>query len=125
MKRQLSKILIFPTVILLFTHVFNERIIQLAFDLNQDFIKNELCIKKDTPGNSCLGACYFSDQMEKEQERKESPEYLLQKEVFYLSNTLENKFAVNTSIKKRFFLFNENYTAHWNPSLFRPPSAFA
>jgi len=37
----------------------------LHFELNQEYIANELCVEKDIPDSCCKGKCYLNDALEK------------------------------------------------------------
>lgn len=121
MKSIMGKTLVMLAVILLLTHVFNERIIQIAFNLNRDYIQSELCINKDNPESNCFGKCYFSNQIKKNQERKQSPEYQSNKQTYYLT-VLENTECTDYSEDNTHtFEYSFMYSSSFTSTLFRPP----
>jgi hypothetical protein len=121
MKKLTGKILILLSLVLLLTHVFSEQTIQLAFEMNSSYIQSELCINKDNPESSCFGKCYLSNQIEKNQERKQSPEYQINKQTFYLPVLKENKSASITENTTHSFGYHFLYSNNYTSSLLRPP----
>lgn len=121
MKQLTGKILILLSLVLLLTHVFSEQTIQMAFEMNSDYIQSELCINKDYPNSTCFGKCYFSNQIEKNQERKQSPEYQSNKHTYYLPVIADTENPNYTECKAHTFEYSFMYSGTYTTSLFRPP----
>jgi len=51
---------------------FSKVIILLNFELNQDYIAQNLCVKKNEPNNCCKGKCQLTIKLE-QYEKKEQP----------------------------------------------------
>ena len=51
----------------------NRTWILLDFKINRDFIAEVFCINKDVPEEMCNGGSYLTDQLEKNEEREQSP----------------------------------------------------
>lgn len=121
MKRIFGKILIFISVLLLFTHVFSDSLVHFAFNLNEKYIQTELCALRDSLNNTCLGKCYLTNQVEKNQERKESPEFQNNKQDFYITSE-NNTIAFSYAIKSMHaYFYIQRYSPSHKLSLLRPP----
>jgi hypothetical protein len=48
-------------------------IVLLSFSLNRTYIANNLCEKKDLPGNTCQGRCLLCKVLQNEDRKEQSP----------------------------------------------------
>lgn len=79
MKQICVTILLFCTLLA----TFSKGLLVLCFDVNEQYIAQELCVNKSNPGMHCNGHCYLSKQLDKE-EKPGSP----------LSNSSKEKFEI-------------------------------
>jgi len=106
--------ILFALLIIVSSH--REALIYLSFKLNQNYIANNLCIKKDEPANSCCGKCVLKKQLAESQKKENegenpSSEKKLMPLIFVCSQlqnssnnpeiTLDYKFKISASIFKR------------------------
>lgn len=100
--------------------------ILIDFKINQDFIAEVLCIKKDKPKSTCNGKCYLSEQLKKaeDQEEKQAPTTKKEKsQVLYCSKKSFTPLKhADTYLSK----LNSSYKNEFNSSsfvadIFRPP----
>lgn len=55
--------------------VFFKTFVLVNWISNKDYIENVLCVKKDTPGNTCKGSCHMNAQLKKT-ENQSTPQEL-------------------------------------------------
>jgi len=79
MKQICVTILLFCTLLA----TFSKGLLVLCFDINEQYIAQELCVNKAKPDLHCNGHCYLSKQLDKE-EKPGSP----------LSNSSKEKFEI-------------------------------
>ena len=48
-------------------------IVLFSFSLNRSYIANNLCEKKDVPGNTCQGCCLLRKELQNEDRKEQSP----------------------------------------------------
>ena len=93
-----------------------------GFILQRDYISQELCEKKDIPGNCCLGSCQLKKQLAEDETEKvpagsvrEIHELLL----FHESSMIRLTMIVHT-VKQHFF-FKDKFYNDPSFSIFHPP----
>ena len=103
--------------------------ILIDFKINQDFIAEVLCIKKDEPKSTCNGKCYLSEQLKKaeDQEEKQAPTvkkenlqvlYCLSKKSF---NLLEYADTYSRNLHTTYK--NEFNSSSFVADIFHPPTS--
>jgi hypothetical protein len=48
-------------------------VVVLSFSLNRSYIAQNLCEKKDVPGNTCQGCCLLRKELQNEDRKEQSP----------------------------------------------------
>jgi hypothetical protein len=48
---------------------FSKVYILVQFQINQDYIAQNLCVKKDIPNNCCKGKCHLQKQLDKDEKK--------------------------------------------------------
>jgi len=100
--------------------------IVIDFEINQDFIAQVLCIKKDEPMTVCNGKCFLTNQLKNqdEKEQQQAPSTLKQKIEVFCQNQLiiESPKAIELAATPA----NSSYKNFFNPSnhldkIFHPP----
>ena len=66
-------ILTIPLLVCLTLACFSDCLVLLSFSINRSYIARNLCEKRDQPGNSCQGCCLLRKQLEKEDQKEQSP----------------------------------------------------
>ncbi len=69
MKQILVALLIFSTI----AGTFKELTIYVSFKVHQEEIAFTVCKSRDTPDNTCQGACYLKKQLNQAHEHEQSP----------------------------------------------------
>lgn len=60
---------------------FQNAVIQVSFDINQDYIASALCVNKTKPELNCKGKCYLNKQLsQSERDQQERPQSQLTKQ---------------------------------------------
>ena len=126
MKQTISIFLIFVFILQLFSKVW----IFIDFKINQNYIVNNLCVKKEIKNNDCKGHCQLCKRLDKadKDEQKQIPQTLKEKqEILYC-------FQPNGFCLKRPFFFNQKsslnsqycraFSASHISDIFRPPQFF-
>jgi hypothetical protein len=97
------------------------------FEMNRNFIAQNLCLKKDIQNNTCLGNCYLKKQLDKaeKQEQKQLPQSQKEKlEVLYFQNITNFNGQENQYIEEP-IIFPSNSTQHYKTpyhiGIFQPP----
>lgn len=55
-------------------------VVVLSFSLNRSYIAQNLCEKKDVPGNTCQGCCLLRKELQNEDRKEQSPPARILKE---------------------------------------------
>jgi len=99
----------------------------MDFLVNNEYIKEVLCINKEKPKLSCNGKCYLMQQLQEQQSEQEQelPQLVHSKHEFVLFSFSESlsKTKRIISTKKSFPLIANHYShvAYWD--IFHPPQA--
>lgn len=106
--------ILFAFLIILGSH--RDAFIYLSFKLNQTYIANNLCVKKDEPANSCCGKCVLKKQLDESQKKENEGEnpssekklipfiYVCSQLPNSIKNpevTLDHKFKISAAISNR------------------------
>ncbi len=74
------------TVLLLIASIisanFSRLFIYAGFELNKNYIANNLCVNRDKPWLHCNGKCYFVKKIKQAEEKERSDERQSQKNLF-------------------------------------------
>ena len=79
---------------------FSKWILIACYDLNENYVANELCLNKNNPASHCNGHCYLSRQLNND-EKPNTP----------INNASKEKFEIQ-------LFFIENTDKHFTPSSF-------
>jgi hypothetical protein len=99
----------------------------IKFELNQEYIAKNLCIKKEVPGNCCQGNCQLTKDLDAENKKEQSSPIQI------LKNTVDIQFVctydvlVNFKqypIQCQYANFVVGQTAAFPKAIFHPPSSF-
>jgi hypothetical protein len=110
-------------LIMLFAHTMRLPIIQLDFQLNREFIANNLCENRDNV-SSCAGKCYLDKQLDKaeQSDNKESQATLkLQTENLYSVTTFNIRPRTLTLIHQGFTPYQFSASSQHLYEVFHPP----
>lgn len=102
---------------------FGKVFILVSFELNRNYIAENLCVKKDDPHNCCKGKCYLDKQIEQEEKKEKSPistDTKDKEEIQFCQNILQLRFlrAALFEIKTPYVSF---ISEGIDQSIFRPP----
>ena len=87
-------------LICLIAATFSKWILITCYDLNENYVANELCVNKNNPASHCNGHCYLSRQLNND-EKPNTP----------INNASKEKFETQ-------LFFIENTDKHFTPSSF-------
>lgn len=116
--------LLYCLMLIILLQFFGKVSVFVSFKMNQKYIANNICEKKDIPQNTCEGGCFLKKELQKEAEKAEKTKNN-NKNIsdFYIQNNIfiANK-KVFFSIEKHFFKENNNNFPSKNTNkLLRPP----
>ncbi len=57
----------------IFLQSFSKMIILVNFQINNDYISKNLCVKKEVKNNCCKGSCHLKKQLQEEEKKEQSP----------------------------------------------------
>ena len=66
-------ILTIPLLLCLTLACLGDCVVVLSFALNRSYIAQNLCEKKDVPGNTCQGCCLLRKELQNEDRKEQSP----------------------------------------------------
>ena len=105
---------------------FNKGLIFLNFEVNEEYIARNLCVKKDIKNNTCKGKCHLKKQL-KEAEKKDQLPSNTSKDIeefqIFCQLTLSIQFKPHLIIKREFMFYNDSITSFHSFSIFHPPKA--
>jgi hypothetical protein len=97
------------------------------FQVNKNYIQQQLCINKNNPKSNCNGHCYLTKQLKKaeEGERKQSSRIVKEKEEIISDNTdaLPLAYFPNYSVRNFVPYPSHNISVETYSSLLKPPAA--
>lgn len=123
----MKQLIAFILILLIVLQPFCGLWVYTSFKINQEYIAETLCVKKEIKGNCCQGRCYLKTklaQSEKEEQKNIPQGYKLKAEVlYYFSQTSFDifKFSPNSHAKKQPFYECGFYTFNCLSDIFRPP----
>ncbi|SEC23847.1 hypothetical protein SAMN04489761_2455 [Tenacibaculum sp. MAR_2009_124] len=110
----------------LHAHPIANGVVIIDFLLNQEYIKEFLCINKEKPELACNGKCYLTKQLEETQNKREQqfPELVHFKYEFVLvSHSNKDVQGIAFCEKGRCILgYDNNYSFQFINDIFHPPS---
>lgn len=68
----MNRILSILALIGILLQSFGKAYVVLCFEVKQEYIAKNLCVKKAEPDNCCKGHCYLAEQLEEEEEKEKS-----------------------------------------------------
>lgn len=122
-----KRLLTFCLLVALISSGFSRFFACAAFEANQKYIAENLCVNKSRPWLHCNGHCYFMKKVHQaeENEKKEAArDNLGRTEVSFFQEPFQFAFTppVNLSADTGSFLNNTyHYSNHYLDSIFRPP----
>ena len=66
-------ILTLPLFLCVTLACLSECVVVIGFSLNRSYISENLCEKKDVPGNTCRGCCLLRKELQNEDRKEQSP----------------------------------------------------
>lgn len=102
-----------------------------AFEANQKYIAENLCVNKSRPWLHCNGHCYFMKKVHQaeENEKKEAARNNLSRtEVSFFQEPFQFVFIPSVDLTagtNSFFFYTYRYSNHYLDSIFRPPKQAA
>ena len=119
----------FIAIFLLLTlhgHPIANGVVIIDFLLNQEHIKEFLCINKEKPELACNGKCYLTKQLEETQNKREQefPDLVHVKYEFVLTFHLNKDIQRIAFCEKRRCIlgYDNSYTFQFINDIFHPPS---
>lgn len=94
------------------------------YEVNQSYIAQEFCIKKEVVENDCQGTCHLANTLQlTEQKQSDTPVYTFQFEVLNFIVPKQQSFDINEAL----VLTESNYhgqrlSSPFLDDVFRPPS---
>ncbi len=126
MKDVFSKILVIPLLISFLVYYYRINIPYIEYEINKEYIVNNLCENRDKPMMNCQGKCYLKKQVKKaqQQEKKHFPFITSENTLlfYFLPNNIEeinifkNSLDINSYLNLYSFIFIEE--------LLKPPRFF-
>ena len=102
-----------------------------AFEVNQKFIAENLCVNKSRPWLHCNGHCYFMKKIRQaeENEKKEAAKDNLNRlEVSFFQEPFQFTFPVPVILEsgaRSYPKYTYHYSSHYLDAIFRPPKQSA
>lgn len=112
---------------LVFLQPFSKIWIVVDFRLNQDYIAQNLCVKKEIKDNDCRGRCQLCERLDKatKEEQKQAPTSVKDKaEVLYYHDLSAFDFLIQAIFYQKQNLSNYHsdfYASSSISDIFRPP----
>jgi len=111
---------------LLFLSIHKDALIILSFNINQDYIAKNFCVKKNEVHNTCCGKCYLKKQLTKNQEQEKNKTLPLTENktqpLFHLFNIVHCNCASFDIERTKILQINDPISSFLFPSeIFHPP----
>lgn len=105
---------------------FNKGLIFLTFELNEEYIARNLCVKKDIKNNTCKGKCHLKKQLKEAEKKDQLPSNTfkdIEEFQIFCQQPLSIQFNLHLIIKREFKLYKDGITSFHSFSIFHPPKA--
>ncbi|MEM6813016.1 MAG: hypothetical protein AAF600_01325 [Bacteroidota bacterium] len=120
----MQKLISITLIITLHAQPVANGVVVLDFLLNQEYIKEFLCINKERPEVACNGKCYLMQQLKETQKKKEKdiPVLWSSRLEFILMSFEEEQIEAQKIIRKETFFWNDiSYPFLFEKDIFHPP----
>ncbi len=120
MLKRLSSIFL---ILLIVCSTFTRLFYFAGYELNKDYIAQNLCVNKNKPELHCNGKCFLSRKIAEAEQKQQSQEKKTQKDLFQqimLTASLNIIFFNNVPLEHHFDYHN-HYQANNYSSIFHPP----
>ncbi len=123
MTRFAYKILVYTSVLLFLIYYLRAALPYIEYEINKEYIAENLCQNKDSPMMNCKGKCYLKKQVKKAEKKEKKQNSFI---------TIENSLFSNLSIKiiecidgfneiNKEFILNKLYSFQYMSELLKPP----
>ena len=101
----------------------NFPMVYLEFELNKDYIINELCVNRTKPITVCGGSCYLQDRLESENANSQatSPETKRAGLALFFEE-IDRIFVAHRETEEAISEPEPNYSFSFSASIFHPPT---
>ena len=126
MKRFVYKILIYTSALLFLIYYFRAALPYIEYEINKEYIAENLCQNKDKPRMKCKGKCYLKKQVKKaEKEEKKQNPFITSENSLLFYFTAEQ--TLHIPIQKTITNFKSEsfYSFEYIAILLKPPQLFS
>ncbi len=126
MNRFVYKILVYTSVFLFMLYYFRAALPYIEYEINKEYIAENLCQNKDKPFMNCKGKCYLKKQVKKaeKEEKKQNPFITSENSLLFFFSA---KRTILIPIKETINNFKSVsfYSFEYIPKLLKPPQLFS
>ena len=103
---------------------FSKWIVILEYEINKDYIANNLCVNRATPSSCCKGKCFLQKKLATEDQQQTNGKSIHSENAqteFFPEEPIQINFRIPALINQHNSFYLEGKSQEFTPSSFQPP----